>query len=71
MSHSTRRHLEKAAFLVATLGAVGLMISAVVDIQARTVLLSASLVACVGSGVARMILLHSRRPGQDPAADMG
>jgi hypothetical protein len=37
--------------LLAALGAAGLMISAVVDAQARIVWQTASLIVCVGSGV--------------------
>jgi hypothetical protein len=65
MSDSTRRRLGKAVLLLATLGAAGLMISAVLDIQARTALQAASLIACVGSATVWVILVHRRRPGHD------
>ena len=65
MRDSTRRHLGNAVLLLATLGAAGLMISPVLDIQARTALQAASLIACVGSAAVWVILVHRRRPGHD------
>ena len=44
MSNGTRRHLVNVFLLVAVLGAAGLMISAVVDAQARIVWQAASLI---------------------------
>jgi hypothetical protein len=66
MSDSTRRRLVRAFLLVAILGAAGLMISSVVDPQARTVLHAASLIACVGSGVVSAILAHNTEESAAP-----